>query len=170
MRHIPPKGLKVRAVRDEDLEAVGALTVAAFRGVAGPGLSDAYAVELADVAGRSSSSIVLVAVLGGEVVGAVTYVSDPASPMAEMLRPGEAGIRMLAVDPRARGVGAGSALVAACVERVRATERVAIALFSTEAMAAAHRLYLRAGFERAPERDWEPVPGLRLLSFVKQLG
>jgi ribosomal protein S18 acetylase RimI-like enzyme len=169
MRHIPPEGLEVRVVRDEELDMVGALTLSAFRAVAGPRLSDAYATELADVAGRVGASVVLVAELAGEVVGAVAYVGDPASPMAEMLGPGEAGIRMLAVDPRAQGGGVGGSLVAACVELARAQERVAIALFSTEAMVAAHRLYVRAGFARVPERDWEPVAGLRLLSFVKEL-
>jgi len=32
-------------------------------------------------------------------------------------------------------------------------------------MTAAHRLYGRLGFVRAPELDWEPVPGIVLLGF-----
>ena len=33
-------------------------------------------------------------------------------------------------------------------------------------MRAAHRIYERVGFERAPERDWSPVPGVELLAFA----
>jgi hypothetical protein len=32
-------------------------------------------------------------------------------------------------------------------------------------MTAAHRLYERLGFMRAPERDWKPVPEVRLISY-----
>lgn len=161
-------GLEVRVARPADYQAVGALTVAAFRGVAGSDLSDGYASQLDDVAGRVGASVVLVAELGGQVVGAVAYVGDPASPMAGMLGPGEAGIRMLAVHPGAQGIGVGAALVAACVERARREARKGIALYSTGAMVVAHRLYLRAGFRRAPERDCETVAGIRLISFVKE--
>ncbi|MGH3948046.1 MAG: GNAT family N-acetyltransferase, partial [Pseudonocardiaceae bacterium] len=33
----------------------------------------------------------------------------------------------------------------------------------------AQRLYARLGFDRLPERDWSPVPGLRLLAFGLEL-
>ena len=36
-------------------------------------------------------------------------------------------------------------------------------------MRAAHAVYRRAGFERAPERDWSPVPGVELLAFTLRL-
>ena len=36
-------------------------------------------------------------------------------------------------------------------------------------MADAHRLYTRLGFERVPDRDWEPVPGVSLIAFIKRL-
>ena len=32
-------------------------------------------------------------------------------------------------------------------------------------MAAAHRLYERLGFGRGPERDWQPLPGVVLITF-----
>ena len=32
-------------------------------------------------------------------------------------------------------------------------------------MSAAHRLYGRLGFRRAPELDWYPVPGVLLIAF-----
>ncbi|MET7437677.1 GNAT family N-acetyltransferase, partial [Streptomyces sp. NPDC005568] len=81
--------------------------------------------------------------------------------MAELARPGEAEIRMLAVAPQARGRGAGEALVRACVDRARATEGCVRVVLSTQrTMRAAHRIYERLGFVRTPERDWNPVPEL----------
>ena len=41
----------------------------------------------------------------------------------------------------------------------------AIALSSLAEMAAAHRLYERAGFVRLPERDWSPVAGVDLIAY-----
>jgi ribosomal protein S18 acetylase RimI-like enzyme len=133
-------------------------------------MTDDYADELVDVPRRAKEAVVLVAVGGGELAGAVTYVPDPSSPWAEQLREGEAGIRMLAVDPRFRGQGVGTALVDACVARARSACRDAMFLHSTPWMPAAHRIYLKAGFRRAPERDWFPRPDLPLLAFILALG
>ena len=36
-------------------------------------------------------------------------------------------------------------------------------------MTPAHRIYERMGFVRAPERDWDPLPGLTLVAFVLPL-
>ena len=59
---------------------------------------------LADVGRRAGETEVLVAV-GPELLGCVTFVPDNSSPWAELLGPGEAGVRMLAVDPSAQGRG-----------------------------------------------------------------
>ncbi|KJY47361.1 acetyltransferase, partial [Streptomyces sp. NRRL S-444] len=79
---------------------------------------------------------------------------------------GEAEFRMLAVAREGRGRGAGEALVRACMERARAIEGVRrLVLSTTQDMVGAHRIYERLGFVRTPERDWEPVPGLTLLTY-----
>jgi len=36
-------------------------------------------------------------------------------------------------------------------------------------MLAAHRIYERMGFVRTPDRDWEPIPGLPLLTYALEL-
>jgi GNAT superfamily N-acetyltransferase len=155
----------VREARPEEYPAIGELTVAAysiFPEVADPG----YLAELRDAAGRAAVCPVYVALDdAGRVVGGATYVPGPDNPLAESERSGEAGIRMLAVAPAAQGRGVGTALARALVERARAEGRRGIALLSLPAMTGAHRLYERLGFRRAPDRDWEPEPGLILLGF-----
>jgi hypothetical protein len=34
-------------------------------------------------------------------------------------------------------------------------------------MTTAHRVYARLGYERDPDRDWSPLPGVDLLAFRK---
>ena len=129
-----------------------------------------YEPELRDVASRAREAAVLVAVDADDaILGCVTYVPGPESPWAELLQPGEAGIRMLAVDPGARGRGAGTALTRACLERARAEGRATVALHSLAYMRAAQAIYTRLGFARRPDRDWEPVPGVFLLGFARGL-
>jgi GNAT superfamily N-acetyltransferase len=163
--------VEIRPVRLAEYQAVGDLTVAAYDGVypatmAGQDEVRRYEAELRDVAGRVAGAEVLVAVDGdGGVLGAVTYVPDASSPLAEFDAPDAAGIRMLAVAPAAQGRGVGEALTRACIDRATSAGRAALLLDSTEWMTTAHRLYGRLGFERAPELDWEVGPGLRLRAF-----
>ncbi|WP_330337874.1 GNAT family N-acetyltransferase [Streptomyces sp. NBC_00557] len=150
-----------RAVPDE-YAALGEITARAYLqdGLLDFGESDAYLGELRDVARRAAAAEVLVAVRDGALLGGVTFVPSP-GPMADIARPGEAEIRMLAVAAAARGQGAGEALVRACVDRARAAEGCRAVVLSTQrTMRAAHRIYERLGFVRTPERDWKPLPEL----------
>lgn len=159
---------QIRPVRAEEHAALGDLTVASYLegGFLIGGLDDPYTPHLRDVAHRAASAQVLVAAGENGLLGGVTLAFH-GSPMCELGGPGDAEIRMLAVDPAAHGRGVGSALAAACVERARAesgTKR--IVLCSQQTMTTAHRLYRRLGFERAPELDWCPLPDVRLWGFV----
>lgn len=159
----------VREVRTEEFEALGRLTVEAYLTVFPAEEMGDYAAELADVADRAATAVVLVAVGSeGDLLGGVTYVPG-LGPYAEFEDADAAGIRMLAVAPNARGRGAGLALIRACLERARADARARVVLHSTNGMEAAQRLYVREGFRRAPERDWEPEPGLRLSGYTLEL-
>jgi GNAT superfamily N-acetyltransferase len=160
----------VREVRPDEYDVLGEITVAAYAALDGGVLDKdpAYVETLRDVAARAASALVLVAAEGDRVVGGVTYVGGP-GPFAEFEGDDTAGIRMLAVAPEAQGTGAGSALVAACVTRARETGRRRIVLHTTPWMGTAHRLYERAGFVRAAELDWLPVPEIPLLGYVLDL-
>lgn len=141
------------------------MVLAAYRSLPGAHSDEEYDLELADIARRAEEAEVLVAVEGGSVIGCVTFVPDAASPWAELLEQGEAGVRMLAVAPARQGGGIGTALLASCVARASGLGRRALVLHSTPWMTTAHHLYESAGFVRLPARDWRPVPDVPLLCF-----
>ncbi|GKQ39815.1 GNAT family N-acetyltransferase [Streptomyces sp. A012304] len=152
----------IRPAQPAEYTALGDLTARAYLddNLLDFGESDAYLLELKDVAKRAAAAEVLVAVEGDTLLGGVTWV-PAGGPMADIARPGEAEMRMLAVAREARGRGAGEALVRACVDRARATPGCTGVVLSTQrTMHAAHRIYERLGFVRTPERDWNPLPEL----------
>lgn len=161
----------VRRLRPEDAaeaEAVGALTVAAYAPFL-DGPDDPYVARLLDVASRDVEAEVWVAVDdGGTPLGAVTYCPT-GSPWREVGRAHEGEFRMLAVAPDAQGRGVGRALVAACLERSRDAGFTGMALSSLPEQTGGHALYRSVGFERAPERDWAPYPGVDLWVFARGL-
>jgi ribosomal protein S18 acetylase RimI-like enzyme len=155
----------IRSIEPTEYDALARITLHAYDGNRDD-LGDDYRGELRDVAGRAAACPVLVAVGHDEtVLGGVAYVPGPDNPMSELERDREAGIRMLAVDPAAQGLGVGRALTVACVERARAEGRSGMALYTRPANAAAKRLYESLGFVRDPERDWEYEPGHWLWAF-----
>ncbi len=157
----------IRPVRPEEYAAVGELVVDVYRSII-PGL-DEYAGELRDVAGRIEAGVLVwVAEAGGALAGTVTYVPGP-GPYAEFEDPRGAGIRMLAVLPEFQGRGIGEALVRACLELARADARERVYLDTTQWMETAQRLYLRIGFVRAPQLDWEPAMGVKLSAYVYEI-
>lgn len=159
----------VRAPRQDELGAVGELTVAAYQADALLEGISGYADVLADAARRARSAELLVAVSSdGELLGSVT-IARPGTAFAEVSREGELEFRMLATTPRARGRGVGETLVRAVIERAHDLGARRIVLSSRPVMLAAHRLYARLGFTRLPERDWSPLPEHRLQAFALDL-
>lgn len=156
--------LTVRPAHPREYRAIGELTAAAYLadGLLAPG--DAYLTELADVAHRAEHAELLVAVDESGLLGSVTIV-HPGTHYSEIARGGELEFRMLATTPAARGRGVGEALTRAVLDRARSSGAEAVVMSSLDAMRAAHRLYVRLGFTRVPERDREPLPGLWLRAF-----
>ena len=141
----------VREADPAEFDVIGEIAVAAYRTIDAD--LGGYEMRLRDVEGRSRHATVLVAVADGSVIGTATYVGDPTSPMAESEDPGDAGLRMLAVSPEAMGRGAGTSLVRETIARARRDGRHRLVLLSRSTMLAAHAIYDRLGFERAPELD-----------------
>ena len=158
----------VRLADESDLDAVGRVTVEAYRE---DGFLDEdvdYMGELADARRRAREAEVWVAVEGADVLGSITFCL-PGTPFAELSRGNEGEFRMLGVARSARRSGVAEALVGRCIERSRELGYDALVLCSMREMAAAHRLYDRLGFRRLPERDWSPFVGIDLLAFTKPL-
>lgn len=167
------RSLVVREARPDEWAVAGAIVQAAYRGDDDPATLDApsraYLDHVADVADRARTCTILVALLDGELAGCLTLVPGPGGPYAETERPGEAGVRMLGVDPRRQGRGVGRALMLAAVERARAGGAQRLTLVVRADNPPAHALYRKLGFRRAPERDFTPSPGIELEGYELDL-
>lgn len=152
--------ITIRPVRPEELAAVGDLTARAYEPVLPDG--DTYLERLRDATHRAEHTELLVAAdPSGTILGSVAFV-PPGSVYTEVAGEGEGEFRMLGVDPRFQGQGAAEALVRACLDRARKLGMSRLAISTSPSMHSAHRLYRRLGFDRAPGRDWSPVPGIDL--------
>lgn len=161
--------MRLRCATPDDLEAAGEVTVAAYADFTlGP--DDPYVARLRDAAARYRNAELWVATPddSDEVLGSVT-VCPPGSPWRELAGPEEGEFRMLSVAPAARRTGVGEALAGLAIERALDHGARAMVLSSLAEMTGAHRLYARLGFERAPARDWQPMPDIRLIAFYKPL-
>jgi ribosomal protein S18 acetylase RimI-like enzyme len=161
----------IRPVRPEEYAPLAELTVAAYHSLPTEmPHQQVYDERLRDVATRARTSCVLVAVgPAGELLGGATYVTGPDDPYSEGLAEGDAGMRMLAVDPAWHGRGVGRALTQACLGRARADGRRRFVLHTGAWMAAAKHLYESLGFEREPAMDFSPAPGIELLGYALDL-
>lgn len=155
----------IRLAEEHEFAEIGDVTV---RGYVNDDLlshSDFYATRLRDVASRAADSEVWVGVdEQGKVLGSVTFCPLGSS-YRELATDEDGEFRMLSVDPSARGMGVGRALVEQCVKRGRELGFKSLVLCSAPDMHAARRLYAGAGFVREPELDWSPVEGVYLEGF-----
>ena len=158
----------VRTARADEYELIGELTVQVYVDSGLIPATSSYVGTLRDAATRAARSELLVAETGGAVDGAVMYC-PPGTHYSELAGPDEAEFRMLAVREKARGKGLGRTLVQACVDRARAAGISTLRLSTQRNMRDAHRLYERMGFVRTPDRDWEPAPGVDLLTYALAL-
>lgn len=160
----------VRVAREDEYDAVGALTVAGYDADDYLTFPDGtydhdYARFLAETAQRGRDSVLLVAVDGDQLLGTVTWcpAGSPAREVSTSDTQGE--FRTLSVAQEVRGRGVGRALVSECIERARASGMNEVMLSTLPEMAPAHRLYESFGFKRRPDLDWHPGPGLILWVF-----
>jgi GNAT superfamily N-acetyltransferase len=148
----------IREALRGELREVGDLTIRAFREyhpLVASQFIEWFEQDIRDVSTRLGKGSILVADLGGRLAGTVTLLADGSGygmhgwPVAWPV------IRLLAVDPPARGHGVGMLLATACVERARTMGVPALGLHTAPFMAAARALYEGLGFVRVPHYDVE---------------
>ncbi|WP_066587364.1 GNAT family N-acetyltransferase [Cellulomonas timonensis] len=171
------RGVRVRAAATPaEIAGAGEVTVAAYLSDGLLTAEHPYTRELRDAARRAAEATLLVA-LGPvgpgsaepSVVGTLTLARH-GSPWAEFAQPGEVELRMLAVDPGARGRGVGEALLRSALGEAVALGAHRVVLSTLDSMRTAHRLYGRLGFVAAPARDrHEHGIDLRVLEWTPPL-
>jgi ribosomal protein S18 acetylase RimI-like enzyme len=141
--------IDIRPLAPGEYEAAGAATLRAFAEHNPPDHSwDRYLARLADVGARAETALVLVASVDGVVAGTATLELEQRIPLSTNppLRPDEAHLRMLGVDPAFRGLGLARRLVQACIDAARAHGKRCLTLDTAPEMIAAQTLYISMGF------------------------
>lgn len=155
--------LSIRDLRADESAALGRLMVEVYSRLEGfPRREEQprYYEMLANIGAFATKpdTRVLVAVRDdGPLLGGVVYFGD----MAQYGSGGTAtavtdasGIRLLGVDPAARGMGVGKALTAACIQLARDRGHARVVLHTTAAMRVAWGMYEKLGFVRAEDLDF----------------
>jgi ribosomal protein S18 acetylase RimI-like enzyme len=128
-----------------------------------------YLEDIMNVRSRLGESDLIVAELKGKLGGCVTLYLDGSKTFPEAWPKGWPVIRLLAVHPDYRGQGIGQALMQDCIRRCRQAKVSVIGLHTTEVMDIARRMYERMGFERFPESDFHPAPGITVMAYRLKL-
>ena len=159
--------IELRDFAADDADAVNRIALAAFRQY-----EEVYQdwEQVSQSIGRmvdlSKSGELIVAYLKGEVVGAVVYVAHD-QPKPSFFLTEWPVIRMLVVEPKARGLGIGRALTKECVDRAIRDGAGLIALHTSPIMKEAMGIYLSMGFRYHCEAP--PLSGVPCAVYVKLL-
>lgn len=155
--------LEIRDVLPREARSLGRMMVAVYSSLPGfpkPEEQPRYFDMLASIAdlAEKPSMRVLVAVTPDEcLVGGVVYIDDMADygsgGTATTIR-NASGIRLLAVDPEARGMGVGKRLTRYCIDLARESGNREVILHTTAAMKVAWSMYENMGFRHSEELDF----------------
>ena len=157
---------RLRDYLPEDAEQVNGIAVKAFQQFEGQYSDwDEFIQGVGNMSKLAKSGEIIVAESKEELVGAVCYIGPN---IKKYYFPAESPcIRMLVVDPNARGMGIGRALTQECINRAKRDQAPHIALHTSPVMNVALPLYLRMGFEK--EADIEPIRGVPYATYYKDL-
>jgi ribosomal protein S18 acetylase RimI-like enzyme len=103
---------------------------------------------------RRRGTLVLARSVGSRALLGMVIAVPPTSPARHMADPDEIEMHLLAVAPEHGRMGIGAALVEAVIGLSKREGYRRLVLWTQPSMHAAHRLYERASFQRAPPRDF----------------
>jgi ribosomal protein S18 acetylase RimI-like enzyme len=104
-----------------------------------------------------------------DAVAGTIFLVEPTSPFRQAALEGEGEIHLLAVSSTHRGSGVGLALMEALTAEAKQRGMVRLVLSTQPSMVAAHALYVKVGFRRAPQRDRNVRDGRMYWVFEKNL-
>jgi GNAT superfamily N-acetyltransferase len=167
-------GLQLRDAHASVRDAIEAVTLSAFQEYAASKSNcwEDYRQGILATFAAVQPATQIVAEQNSEIIGSVmlypkgTLIAIPGSAPITLIWP---EVRLLAVAPAARGQGVG-ALMQERVQRARHAGARALALHTVDIKNAAMRLHERMGFQRAPELDFEPAPGVRAKGYLLIVG
>lgn len=140
--------MQIRPYDEADADAVNAVALAAFAQYRGIYQDwETLTRGVGSMTSLGDHAELIVAEEGGRVVGAVAYCAPGSTPRADFFEPEWPIIRMLVVEPSARGRGVGRRLTDECIERAKREGAPLISLHTSPAMQVALKMYLKIGFK-----------------------
>ena len=169
------KSFAIRNAKPSEFEGIGKLMVEVYSGLEGFPKADEQPqyyrtlAHIGDFTQKPNTELLVAVSPNGELLGGVLYFNDMqhygAGGTATMEK-NASGFRLLAVSPKARGMGVGRALSLKCLEKAKAFGNEQIVIHTTEYMKVAWKMYEKLGFKRSPDLDFKQgtlqVYGFRL--------
>ncbi|MBI4340073.1 MAG: GNAT family N-acetyltransferase [Chloroflexi bacterium] len=159
--------LLIRGACADDLDTLSRLITDAYeeyRGSLPAWAWEEYVRDITDIRRRMENGEVIVAEIGGRLAGTITFYPD--GRLTEEGWPeGWASVRVLAVHPDVRGIGVGRGLMEECFRRCRERGIRTVGLHTSRLMVVARDMYLRMGFQSAPQYDFRPAPDIVVEAF-----
>jgi len=166
---------KVRKAKPDEYKAVGQFMVHVYSQLEGfPKESeqpDYYKMleNVGDFTTKEAVELLVAVSNNGNIVGAVVYFGNMqfyGSGGTATKEKNTAAFRLLAVDPKTRGLGIGKLLTLSCIEKARGKKLNQMVIHTTKAMMTAWKMYEKIGFKRSEDLDFMqgdlPVYGFRL--------
>jgi GNAT superfamily N-acetyltransferase len=165
--------LKIREAKQDEFQAIGQLMVDVYSSLEGfptqEEMPDYYDMltNVGSLTEKTGTKLLIALSENDELCGAVVYFSN----MQQYASGGDeidilhaSGIRLLAVNQKARGQGVGKSLTHACIQIAKDKKHTQVILHSTKVMQVAWAMYEKIGFERFEDIDFE-LHGFSIFGF-----
>ena len=167
--------MEIRLAREKEFQSIGKLLVKVYSKLKGfPSQNEQpeyyqLLLNIGEVTEKPHTELVVALNEEKQIMGAVVYFSDMSyygSGGTATQEKNASGFRLLAVDPKFRGMGVGKRLTVACIEKAKKDNNRELIIHSTEFMKVAWAMYEKLGFKRSKDLDFMqqnlPVYGFRL--------